>query len=153
MAQLKEGQTAPEFNLPAQDEKNVALKDFRGKKVLIFFYPKAMTSGCTKQACSVQDAKDELAEMGVLPIGISPDPVRQQDKFASKYGLKYPLLSDFDYTVAPSYGVWGEESMYGKKYDGIIRSAFLVGEDGRMIKAWYKIKPDQTVQKVREALA
>ncbi len=153
MPQLKPGDRAPEFDLKDQQGKAVKLADFKGKKVLLFFYPKALTSGCTKQACSVRDARTELADLGVVALGLSPDPVDLQKKFDTKHSLGFPLLSDPDHAVAAAYGVWGEKSMYGKKYEGIIRSAFLIDENGTIIQAWYKVSPEQTVPKAREALA
>ncbi len=153
MAQLKPGDLAPEFDLQDQEGQPIKLADFRGKKVLLFFYPKALTSGCTKQACSVRDARTELADLGVAAFGLSPDPVDLQKKFDAKHSLGFPLLSDPDHAVAAAYGVWGEKSMYGKKYEGIIRSAFLIDETGKVIQAWYKVSPEQTVPKAREALA
>lgn len=152
MPQLKPGDQAPLFNLTNQQGEIVKLSDFIGKKVLLFFYPKALTSGCTKQACSVRDARTELAELGVAALGISPDPVDLQKKFDTKHSLGFPLLSDPDHQAAEAYGVWGEKSMYGKKYMGIIRSAFLIDEAGRVMQAWYKVSPEQTVPKAREAL-
>lgn len=153
MAQLKSGDRAPEFHLMDQQGNSVKLIDFKGKKVLLFFYPKALTSGCTKQACSVRDARTELADLGVTALGISTDPMDLQQKFDIKHSLGFPLLSDSDHTVAAAYGVWGEKSMYGKKYEGIIRSAFLIDEKGLVIQAWYKVSPEQTVPKAREVLA
>jgi peroxiredoxin Q/BCP len=152
MAPLKPGDQAPLFDLKDQQGQAVKLADFQGQKVLLFFYPKALTSGCTKQACSVRDARSELADLGVVALGISPDPVDLQKKFDAKHSLGFPLLSDPDHAVAAAYGAWGEKSMYGKKYQGIIRSAFLIGADGRIIQAWYKVSPEQTVPKAREAL-
>jgi thioredoxin-dependent peroxiredoxin len=153
MPQLKTGDPAPAFALQDQQGQTVTLQEFKGKKVLLFFYPKALTSGCTKQACSVRDARLELADLGVAALGISPDPADLQKKFDTKHSLGFPLLSDPDHKVADAYGVWGEKSMYGKKYEGIIRSSFLVGADGRILQAWYKVSPEQTVPKAREALA
>jgi thioredoxin-dependent peroxiredoxin len=152
MPQLKPGDQAPSFDLVDQQGQAVKLADFKGKKVLLFFYPKALTSGCTKQACSVRDARTELADLGVAALGISPDQVDLQKKFDTKHSLGLPLLSDPDHAVAAAYGVWGEKSMYGKKYEGIIRSAFLLDENGMIIQAWYKVSPEQTVPKAREAL-
>jgi thioredoxin-dependent peroxiredoxin len=152
MPQLQPGDQAPAFALPDQQGQTVKLTDFKGKKVLLFFYPKALTSGCTKQACSVRDARPELADLGVAALGISPDAVELQQKFDTKHSLGFPLLSDPDHAVADAYGVWGEKSMYGKKYQGIIRSAFLLDEDGRIIQTWYKVSPEQTVPKARAAL-
>ncbi len=152
MPQLKPGDRAPEFDLNDQQGQAVKLTDFKGKKLLLFFYPKALTSGCTKQACSVRDARTELADLGVTALGLSPDPIDLQKKFDAKHSLGFPLLSDPDHAVAVAYGVWGEKSMYGKKYEGIIRSAFLIDENGIIIQAWYKVSPEQTVPKARAAL-
>jgi peroxiredoxin Q/BCP len=152
MAQLKPGDTAPPFELVDQNGKNVKLSDFKGRKLLLYFYPKANTPGCTTQACSVRDAKDDLADMGVAALGISPDPPQQQKKFDEKYGLEFPLLADTDHKVADAYGVWGEKSMYGKKYEGIIRSSFLIDEEGKISQTWYKVSPKDTVPQARQAL-
>jgi peroxiredoxin Q/BCP len=152
MAQLKPGDRAPAFDLQDQQGQAIKLADFQGRKVLLFFYPKALTSGCTKQACSVRDARSELADLGVAALGLSPDPVDLQKKLDARHSLGFPLLSDPDHAVAAAYGVWGEKSMYGKKYEGIIRSAFLIDENGTIIQAWYKVSPEQTVPKAREAL-
>jgi len=152
MAQLKPGDMAPNFELNDQNGKKVKLSDFTGRKLLLYFYPKANTPGCTAQACSVRDAKDDLTDMGVAALGISPDKPQQQKKFDGKYDLGFPLLSDTDHAVADAYGVWGEKSMYGKKYEGIIRSSFLIDEEGKILQAWYKVSPKDTVPKAREAL-
>lgn len=152
MAQLKAGDTAPNFNLKDQNGTVVKLSDFKGKKLLVYFYPKAGTSGCTKQACSVRDAEADLSRLTVAAVGISPDSPDQQKKFDDKNGLGFPLLSDSDHAVADAYGAWGEKSMYGKKYQGVIRSAFLIDEKGKIVEAWYKVKPVETIPKVLEAL-
>jgi peroxiredoxin Q/BCP len=152
MAKLNSGDKAPTFRLADQDEKDVKLADFKGRKLLVYFYPKADTPGCTKQACNVRDARSELADLGVEVIGISPDAPGKQKKFDEKYGLDFTLLSDRDNTVAKSYGAWGEKSMYGKKYEGIIRSALLLDEEGKVLQTWYKVSPKDTVPKVLEAL-
>lgn len=152
MAKLQPGDPAPDFSLSDQHGQPVRLADFSGRKLLLFFYPKAMTSGCTKQACSVRDAKSELADLGVAALGLSPDPATQQKKFDDKHGLGFPLLADTDHTVAAAYGAWGEKSMYGKKYEGVIRSAVLIDAQGKIIQAWYKIKPEDTVPRARQAL-
>jgi peroxiredoxin Q/BCP len=152
MAQLKSGDPAPDFQLIDQDGKTVKLSDFNGRKLLLYFYPKADTSGCTKQACSVRDAQADLASSGVAVIGISPDDPKKLRKFDDKYSLGFPLLSDTDHAVADAYGVWGEKSMYGKRYEGIIRSSFLIDERGKVMEAWYKVSPEDTVPKAQKAL-
>ena len=131
MAQLKAGDRAPAFSLRDQNAQTVKLSGFKGRKVLVYFYPKANTSGCTAQACAVRDAMPDLSKLNVAAVGISPDAPEQQKKFDDKNGLGFPLLSDLDHKVAEAYGVWGEKSMYGRKYEGVIRSSFLVDEKGR----------------------
>ncbi len=152
MAKLKTGDEAPEFDLQDQNGKGVRLSDYRGKKVLVYFYPKADTSGCTKQACSIRDAEPDLTGVGVAAIGISPDKPDKQKKFDDKYGLGFPLLSDENHEVAESYGAWGEKKMYGKTYEGVIRSSFLVDENGILMGVWYKVSPADTVPNAQKAL-
>ena len=152
MAQLKAGDRAPAFSLRDQGGKTVKLASFKGRKVLVYFYPKANTSGCTAQACAVRDAMPDFSKLGVAAVGISPDAPEQQEKFDGKHELGFPLLSDPDHRAADAYGVWGEKSMYGKKYEGIIRSSFLVDEKGRIVAGWYKISPKNTVPKALEVL-
>lgn len=149
---LKEGEKVPEFELLDQSGKTVKLADYQGRKLLLYFYPKANTPGCTTQACSIRDASSELKGRNVAALGISPDLPKAQSKFDEKYGLSFPLLSDPDHQVAEAYGAWGEKSMYGKKYMGIIRSSFLIDEEGTLVKAWYKVKPADTVPKALEAV-
>ena len=153
MAILETGSKAPAFNLMDQDGKKVRLSDFKGKKLLLFFYPKANTSGCTKQACSVSTSLKNLKQLGVEAIGISPDLPDKQMKFDLNHKLGFPLLSDADKKVARAYGAWGEKMMYGKKYEGIIRSSFLIDEKSKVIEAWYKVKPDDTVPFALQALS
>ena len=153
LAKLKVGDKAPAFSLLDQEGKEVSLSDFKGKKLLLYFYPKADTPGCTKQSCSVRDASKELKELGAAAIGISPDEPRKQKKFDNKYNLGFPLLSDADNKVAKAYGTWGEKSMYGKKYEGIIRSSFVIDEQGKILQASYKVKPLDTVPNATAVLA
>lgn len=152
MARLKKGDRAPDFELTDQNGVMVSLVDYRGKKVLLYFYPKAMTSGCTLQSESVRDAQPEFEGLGVVSLGVSPDEILKQKKFDDKYDLGFPLLSDPDHVVAEAYGVWGEKNMGGKKSQGIIRSAFLISEEGKIIESWYKVKPEDTVPNSLDAL-
>ena len=147
---LGPGDAAPDFALPDQSGNTVELAGLRGRKVLIFFYPKALTSGCTAQACGLRDVAADVGDTAIL--GISPDKPSLQAKFDEKHGLGYPLLSDPDHAVADAYGAWGEKSMYGKKYMGIIRSAFLVDEEGRIAQAWYKVSPADTATNLVKSL-
>jgi len=143
---------APSFQLKDQQGNTVKLSDFKGRKLLIYFYPKADTPGCTQQACSVRDAWERLKAQGVSVVGISPDPPDKQMKFDRKHALNFPLLSDPDHKAAEAYGAWGEKSMYGKKYMGIVRSSFLVDEEGKIQEAWAKVSPKDTVPNVLKAL-
>jgi peroxiredoxin Q/BCP len=152
MAKLKPGDKAPTFSLLDQYGNKVKLSDFRRNKVLLYFYPKADTPGCTKQACSIRDAKNDLKKSKIAALGISPDMPEKQGKFDKKYDLGFPLLSDPDNKTSKSYGAWGEKSMYGKKYKGIIRSSFLIDEKGKILEAWYKVSPKDTVPKAMVAL-
>lgn len=152
MARLSIGDAAPDFALSDQHDKPVRLSDFRGRKLLVYFYPKADTPGCTRQSCAVRDALPDLRAAGVDAVGISPDASGPQDKFDRKYSLGFPLLADVDHKVAEAFGAWGTKSNYGKTYEGIIRSSFLIGEDGRILGAWYKVKPEDTVPKAQKLL-
>jgi peroxiredoxin Q/BCP len=153
MAKLKVGDKAPAFSLLDQDGNKISLSDYKGKKLLLYFYPKADTPGCTKQACSIRDASKDLNKYGAAAIGISPDQPPKQKKFDGKYSLGFPLLSDPDNKIAKAYGAWGEKSMYGKKYEGIIRSSFVIDEKGKILQASYKVKPLDTVPNAKEVLA
>jgi peroxiredoxin Q/BCP len=152
MSKLTSGDTAPLFELLDQQGNLIKLADLKGRKVLLYFYPKASTPGCTKQACNVRDAYSELQSNDVVSIGISPDPVAKQKKFADKYELPFPLLADEDHAVADAYGVWDKKSMYGKIFFGIVRSAFLIDEDGKIAQAWYKVSPKDTVPNALNSL-
>ncbi|MBL7076776.1 MAG: thioredoxin-dependent thiol peroxidase [Kiritimatiellae bacterium] len=145
MSTLKAGDKAPQFELMDQDEQKVSLADFKGERLLIYFYPKASTPGCTVQSCAVSEAQADFASAGIRTVGISPDKPAAQKKFDNKYGLGFPLLCDTDHRVAEAYGVWTEKSMYGKKYMGILRSSFLVDAKGNIENAWYKVSPKDTV--------
>jgi peroxiredoxin Q/BCP len=152
VAQLKPGDPAPAFDLPDQDGRTVKLSDFAGRRLLVYFFPKADTPGCTAQACAVRDATEDLSGLDIEAVGISPDQPTAQKAFDLKYGLGFRLLADPDHAVANAYGAWGERSMYGKTYMGIIRSSFLIDEEGRIMVAWYKVRPGDTVSNVMRAL-
>jgi peroxiredoxin Q/BCP len=145
MSKLSAGDKAPDFALKDQSGKTLKLADFRGTKLLIYFYPKADTPGCTIQSCSVRDSLGALQARGAAAVGISPDQPEAQQKFDAKFTLGFPLLSDPDHAVASAYGAWGKKSLYGKEYDGIVRSSFLVDEKGKILEAWYKVSPQNTV--------
>jgi thioredoxin-dependent peroxiredoxin len=142
MAQLAAGDKAPDFTLANQAGEKVKLSSFKGRPVLVYFYPKADTPGCTTQACGLRDVAGDVGDTVIL--GISPDAPDKQAKFDQKYSLGFPLLSDADHAVADAYGVWGERSLYGRKFMGIVRSAFLVDEKEKLAEAWYKISPKDT---------
>jgi peroxiredoxin Q/BCP len=148
---LSTGDKAPAFNLSDQHDNKIRLSSFKGRKVLVYFYPKADTPGCTTQACGLRDIASDIGDTVVL--GISPDAPAKLQKFDDKYGLGFALLSDPDHATADAYGAWGEKSMYGKKYMGIVRSAFLVDEKGRISHAWPKISPKDTPTNLLKALA
>jgi peroxiredoxin Q/BCP len=151
MAQLDIGDKAPTFNLEDQQGNKVSLQDFKGKKLLVYFYPRADTPGCTRQACSIRDAQGVMDGADIAAVGISPDKTGKQKKFADKYELNFALLSDEDHQVAEAYGAWGKKKNYGKEYEGIIRSSFLIDEKGKIAQARYKVKPEDTVPLALEA--
>lgn len=146
-----EGTPAPAFTMPASGGRTVSSADLSGKPYLLYFYPKADTPGCTKQACGIQEALPQLGKTGITVIGISPDPMKPIEKFAAKYNLTFPLASDEDHKVAEAFGVWVEKSMYGKTYMGMERSSFLVGADGKVARVWRKVKPEAHAAQVMEA--
>lgn len=150
MAQLQPGEPAPDFSLLDQTGTEAKLSDFKGRKVLIYFYPRADTPGCTKQSCGLRDVAGEVGDTAI--IGVSPDPPKRQAKFDAKYGLGFPLLADEDHTMATAYSTWGEKSLYGKKYMGIIRSAFLLDESGVVAQTWYKVSPKDTASNLLRAI-
>ncbi|MFN3826704.1 MAG: thioredoxin-dependent thiol peroxidase [Micavibrio sp.] len=139
MSQLKTGSKAPDFTLPADGGENVTLSAFKGQPVILYFYPKDDTSGCTKEACDFRDNMSALKKLKVQVIGISKDSVKKHDKFKEKYELNFPLVSDEDGKVCDKYGVWVEKSMYGKKYMGIERSTFLIDAEGKIAHIWRKV--------------
>jgi thioredoxin-dependent peroxiredoxin len=151
-ARLAAGDTAPEFSLPDADGNEVALKDLRGRSVIVYFYPAAMTPGCTKEACDFRDSLDSLAAAGYAVLGISPDKPEKLAKFRDRDGVTFPLLSDPDKSVLTAYGAWGEKTMYGKKVTGVIRSTFVVGPDGKIALAQYNVRATGHVAKLRKDL-
>lgn len=149
---LKEGQTAPAFKLPDADGNMVSLKDFKGKKVVLYFYPKDNTSGCTKEACSFRDGAAELKKKRAVVLGVSPDSVKSHGKFRDKFDLNFPLLADEDKKVVEAYGVWKEKSMYGRTYMGVERTTFIIDEKGKIAKIFPKVKVQGHLDEVLEAL-
>ena len=148
MAKLEAGATAPRFSLPDQDGRNVSLEDFKGGKVVVYFYPKDDTPGCTAEACQFNDNLHGFQRTGVPVIGISGDDAASHRRFREKYGLRFPLLSDVDHQVMEAYGAWGEKTLYGKTSVGVLRSTFLIDEEGRIERAWYNVKADGHAEKV-----
>ena len=149
---VQAGDTAPSFSLPASGGRTVSSAALQGKPYVLYFYPKADTSGCTKEAQAFQAGLAAFRKKGAQVIGVSRDPVKALDKFATKYGLEFPLASDEAGALTEAYGVWVEKSMYGRKYMGIERSTFLVGADGKIARAWPKVKIDGHADEVLAAL-
>ncbi len=150
---LEAGQEAPDFTLLDQDGEALTLSSLRGQTVVLYFYPRADTPGCTTQACGVRDRRAEYEAAGARVVGVSPDEPQALRKFAGKYDLGFTLLADPDHSVADAYGAWGEKSMYGKKYMGIVRSTFIVGTDGRIARVFPKVQPKKHDSVVLAALA
>ncbi|PQP83472.1 thioredoxin-dependent thiol peroxidase [Paenibacillus sp. PCH8] len=134
------GQGAPDFELPSSTGETVKLSDYRGQRVLLYFYPKDMTSSCTQQACDFRDRHEEFQGLNTVILGISTDPMKQHNKFIAKYGLPFTLLSDEEHLVSEQYGAWQLKKMYGKEYMGIVRSTFLIDEEGKLIQDWSKVR-------------
>jgi len=149
---LTPGAVAPPFSLSATGGEVVSLKGLRGKPVVLYFYPKDDTSGCTTEACEFRDHWGDVQAAGAVVLGVSPDGVSSHEKFRAKYRLPFPLLADPDHAVAEAYGAWGEKSMYGRKYQGILRSTYLIGPDGRIAKVFPKVKPKGHAAEVLAAL-
>jgi peroxiredoxin Q/BCP len=141
MARLEAGDQAPGFSLEADDGTTVSLADLAGRRVVLYFYPKDATSGCTTQACEFRDRQPEFDARDARVIGVSPDPLRSHERFRDTHGLTFTLLSDPEHTAAEAYGVWVEKSMYGRTYMGVERSTFVIGPDGTIEQALYRVKP------------
>ena len=150
---IEQGDQAPDFELPDQDGRAVKLSDFRGQPVVVYFYPKADTPGCTTQACGVRDHRADYAKLGSTVLGISPDPVKKVKKFHDKYDLDFALLADEDHAVAETYGVWATKSMYGKTYKGNERTTFVIDPAGKVVAVLRKVKPAEHDELVLKALA
>ena len=149
---LTEGTRAPEIKLTDETGNPFNLTSLKGKTVVLFFYPKADTPGCTKEACEFRDAEPTFAKKDTVILGISPDDSKAQAKFKTKFGLPYTLLCDSDHAIAEAYGVWNEKSMYGKKYMGIERTTFVIGPDGKIARIFEKVKPEGHAQQVLDEL-
>jgi len=156
--EIKEQQPAPDFTLSAIGSEDVVkdgqvhLANLKGRTVVLYFYPKDDTPGCTKEACSFRDANHLMQKNGIVVLGVSADDVASHQKFADKYGLSFPLLSDTDTTVSQLYGVWKEKNMYGKKYLGINRETFLIDKEGVVRKIWHKVSPEEHANEVLETV-
>lgn len=150
---IQEGDTAPDFTLKADDGRDVRLSDFRGRPVVLYFYPQDDTPGCTKEACAFRDRRQDMEERGAVVLGVSPDDVASHVKFRDKYSLNFPLLADPGHQVAESYGAWGEKNFMGRKSIGIRRSTFVIDREGKVAKAWHRVSVDGHDEQVLAALA
>ena len=150
---MKEGQRAPAFRLPDQDGNMVRLSDLKGRTVVLYFYPKADTPGCTTQACGIRDRQSDYDDAGAVVLGISPDDPAKLRKFADKYDLPFTLLADADHKIAEKYGTWVEKSMYGRTYWGVQRATFVIGPDGKIARIFPKVSPKTHDELVLEALS
>lgn len=149
---LKEGDKAPDFTAKDDNGNNISLKDFRGKKIVLYFYPKDNTSGCTKEACSFRDNMTRVKRKGSVVLGVSPDSEKSHTKFKEKFELNFPLIVDEDKKIVNAYGVWQEKSLYGRKFMGVVRTTFIIDENGKIAKIFPKVKVEGHVDQVLEAL-
>ncbi|MEP7326598.1 MAG: thioredoxin-dependent thiol peroxidase [Gemmatimonadota bacterium] len=149
---LKTGSKAPAFSLPSDGGETVSLSGLKGKPVVLYFYPKDDTPGCTVEACEFKDSWADVKKTGAVVLGVSPDGVNSHVKFRAKFKLPFPLLADEDHAVAEAYGAWGEKSMYGRKYQGILRTTFVIGPDGTVARIFEKVKPKGHAGEVLDAL-
>ena len=150
--QLQPGDRAPAFRRPDQDGRERTLDDFAGRRLVVFFYPKAFTPGCTTESCAFRDRHEGFAAAGFDIVGVSPDPVDRLDRFRTEHGLPFPLLSDPDHAMAEAYGAWGTKRNYGKEYEGILRSTVVIGEGGTVEHAWYNVKAGGHAERVAAEL-
>jgi peroxiredoxin Q/BCP len=150
---VKEGTTAPVFKTKDDNGEDVSLKDFKGQKVVLYFYPKDDTPGCTKEACSFRDAYSKFKKQGIKLLGVSPDSEATHKKFITKYKLPFTLLADRDHLIAEAYGVWGEKKFMGRTYMGVLRTTFLIDEKGKIKKVFEKVKPEDHATEVLEAFS
>lgn len=150
---LSVGNKAPNFSLVANDGKKYSLKDFKGKKVVLYFYPKDDTSGCTAEACSFKDNLSDIKKKGAVVLGVSPDGLKSHEKFVSKYDLNFPVLSDESKKMLTEYGVWQEKSMYGRKYMGVVRTTYVIDENGKISHIFPKVKVDGHTEEILKALS
>jgi thioredoxin-dependent peroxiredoxin len=149
---LKPGDEAPGFAAQTQDGSSISLADLLGKQIVLYFYPRDDTPGCTKEACGFRDIFAELQQKGVVVLGVSTDPVKAHARFAAKYKLPFPLLADEDRKIVQAYGVWGEKRFMGRKYQGIHRVTFLIGADGKIKRIWPSVKPEEHAAEVLSAI-
>jgi thioredoxin-dependent peroxiredoxin len=149
---LNVGEKAPEFKINDEQGNPIALSDFKGKKVVLYFYPKDDTPGCTTEACGLRDVYDDILTLGAVVLGVSRDSENSHTRFKDKFGLPFHLLADEDNQVCEPYGAWGEKSMYGKKYMGINRITYIIDENGKIANVWPKVKPEEHAEQVLKAL-
>jgi thioredoxin-dependent peroxiredoxin len=145
---LQKGEQAPDFSANDQDGNTISLSQYKGKKVVLYFYPKDDTPGCTKEACSLRDNYEAMMSKGFVVLGVSPDTIASHKKFAAKFNLPFPLLADPELQIVKAYGAWGEKKMYGKTYEGLLRSTFVISEDGLIEEVIAKVKTDQHAEQI-----